>query len=112
MLIRANAMLHQASRRRDEDGRFIAQIQDYVVVRELIADLVAVGVDATVKPEVREVVRAVSALIEKVSKRFVSQNSSRLFNLINRRSRGGSLMLSMADFSKTWKTARGVPPGS
>jgi hypothetical protein len=31
----------------------------------LIADLVAVGVDATVKPEVREVVRAVSALIEK-----------------------------------------------
>jgi hypothetical protein len=44
MLIRANAMLHQASRRRDEDGRFIAQIQDYVVVRELIADLVAVGV--------------------------------------------------------------------
>ena len=65
MLIRANAMLHQASRRRDEDGRIIAQIQDYVVVRELIADLVAVGVDATVKPEVREVVRAVSALIEK-----------------------------------------------
>jgi hypothetical protein len=65
MLIRAHAMLHQASRRRDEDGRIIAQIQDYVVVRELIADLVAVGVDATVKPEVREVVRAVSALIEK-----------------------------------------------
>jgi hypothetical protein len=65
MLIRANAMLHQASRRRDEDGRIIGQIQDYVVVRELIADLVAVGVDATVKPEVREVIRAVSALIEK-----------------------------------------------
>jgi hypothetical protein len=65
MLIRAHAKLHQASRRRDEDGRIIAQIQDYVVVRELIADLVAVGVDATVKPEVREVVRAASALIEK-----------------------------------------------
>src|SRR3984893_9310255 len=65
MLIRAHAMLHQASRRRDEDGRFIAEIQDYGVVRELIADLVAVGVDATVKPEVREVVRAVSTLIEK-----------------------------------------------
>jgi hypothetical protein len=48
MLIRAHAMLHQASRRRDEGGRIIAQIQDYVVVRELIADLVAVGVDATV----------------------------------------------------------------
>jgi hypothetical protein len=35
------------------------------VVRELIADLVAVGVEATVKPEVREIVRTVGALLEK-----------------------------------------------
>jgi hypothetical protein len=62
MLIRAHALLHQASRRKDENGRVVAEIEDYTVVRELIADLVAVGVDATVKPEVREVVNSVAAL--------------------------------------------------
>jgi hypothetical protein len=65
MLVRAHALLHQASRRKDEQDRVIAEIQDYNAVRELIADLIAVGVEATVKPEVREVVKAVGALLEK-----------------------------------------------
>jgi hypothetical protein len=64
-LVRAHALLHQASRRKDEQGRVIAEIEDYQVVRELVADLVAVGVEATVKPEVREVVQAVDALLKK-----------------------------------------------
>jgi hypothetical protein len=64
MLVRAHAVLHQASRRKDEEGRIIAKIEDYQVVRELIADVIAVGVEATVKPEVREVVRTVGALLE------------------------------------------------
>ena len=58
-------LLHQASRRKDERGRVIAEIEDYTVVRELIADVVAVGVEAAVKPEVGEVVRTVGALLEK-----------------------------------------------
>jgi hypothetical protein len=41
MLVRAHAVLHQASRRKDEEGRIIAEIEDYQVVRELIADIVA-----------------------------------------------------------------------
>src|SRR3984893_3456331 len=65
ILVRAHALLHQASRRKDENGQVIAEIEDYAVVRELIADLVAVGVDATIRPEVREVVKAVAALLEK-----------------------------------------------
>src|SRR5438034_11708608 len=64
MLVRAHALLHQASRRKDDRGRIIAEIEDYRVVRELVADLVAVGVEATVKPEVREVVQAVGALLK------------------------------------------------
>jgi hypothetical protein len=64
VLIRAHALLHQASRRKDQNGRVIAESEDYKVVRELVADLVAVGVDATVKPEVREVVKAVGSLLE------------------------------------------------
>jgi hypothetical protein len=65
MLVRAHALLHQASRRKDQNGHVVAEIEDYAVVRELIADLVAVGVDATVRPEVREVVKTVAALLEK-----------------------------------------------
>jgi hypothetical protein len=46
----AGGLLHQASRRKDQNGQVVAEIEDYAVVRELIADLVAVGVDATVVP--------------------------------------------------------------
>jgi len=63
MLIRAHALLHQASRRKDELGNVIATLEDYAAVRELIADLVAEGVEVTVKPEVREVVEATVRLL-------------------------------------------------
>jgi hypothetical protein len=62
-LIRAHAILHQQSRSRDDRDRVIAEIQDYAVVRDLVADLIAVGFDATVSPEVRETVMAVDQLL-------------------------------------------------
>lgn len=58
-LIRAHALLHQATRVRDEDGRIVAAIEDYAVVRELVVDLVSEGVDATVPPMIRATVQAV-----------------------------------------------------
>lgn len=61
-LIRAHAILHQASRKRDREGRIIATLDDYAAVRELVADLVAEGVEATVAPMVRETVKAVEDL--------------------------------------------------
>lgn len=61
-LIRAHAVLHQATRERDEVGRIIATDDDYSAVRELVADLVSDGVGATVPPTVRQAVAAVSAL--------------------------------------------------
>ena len=36
-LIRAHAVLHQASRERDQDGRIVATLNDYAVVRDLVA---------------------------------------------------------------------------
>jgi hypothetical protein len=63
-LIRAHAVLHQANRRKDADGKIVADIADYAAVHELVADLVAEGADATIKPEVRETVNVVAALIE------------------------------------------------
>ena len=61
-LIEAHALLHREQRGRDEQGRVVATLRDYVAVRELVADLFAEGVDATVKPETREVVAIVKAL--------------------------------------------------
>lgn len=61
-LIRAHALLHQAQRERDTQGRVIATLDDYEVVRELVGSVVAEGVQATVKPETRETVAAVRTL--------------------------------------------------
>ena len=55
-------MLHQASRERDAAGRIIATLDDYAVVRDLVADTIAEGVGATVSDTVRETVAAVAAL--------------------------------------------------
>jgi hypothetical protein len=61
-LIRSHALLHQAQREQDEGRRIIATLDDYAVVRDLVVDLVSEGVQATVKPEVREAVEAVRKL--------------------------------------------------
>lgn len=62
-LIRSHALLHQASRARDTAGRIVATLDDYSAVHELVADLVAEGVESAVSPTVRETVNAVSELI-------------------------------------------------
>jgi hypothetical protein len=63
-LIRAHAVLHQQTRKRDEAGRIIATADDYEQVRELVEDVMAEGVAATVRPVIREVVEVVQALTE------------------------------------------------
>jgi hypothetical protein len=61
-LIRAHAILHQLNRRRDAQGHIIATLDDYDVVRELVAGVVSEGVGATVSPTVRDTIEAVDAL--------------------------------------------------
>jgi hypothetical protein len=63
-LIRAHALLHQATRERDAEGRIVATIEDYAIVRELVADLVSEGIEATVPETVRDTVEAVKRLRE------------------------------------------------
>jgi len=63
-LIRAHALIHQVKRERDDKGRIIATLQDYAVVRDLVGDLLAEGVEATVPASIRETVEAVRYLIE------------------------------------------------
>jgi hypothetical protein len=63
-LIRSHALLHRASRQRDQRGRIVADLEDYAVVRELVADLISEGVEASVPVVVRETVVVVDRLNE------------------------------------------------
>jgi hypothetical protein len=60
-LIRAHALLHRGSRSRNGAEAIIAAIEDYAIVRELVAEAFAEGMDATVPTTVRESVDAVSS---------------------------------------------------
>jgi hypothetical protein len=55
-LIGAHALLHRASRDRDHTGAILATTMDYATVRELVADVFAEAIEATVKLTVRETV--------------------------------------------------------
>ena len=62
-LIRAHAVLHQATRAKDEQGRIVASIEDYAAVRRLVADLVSEGVEAAVPKTIRETVEVVERIL-------------------------------------------------
>jgi len=66
-LIQSHAILHQATRVKDDAGRIVATLEDYAVVRNLVASLVADGVEATVPATVRETVETTRGLIADIS---------------------------------------------
>jgi len=55
-------LLHQATRERDVQGRIVATVADYAAVRDLVAEVVAEGVEVTVSNSIRETVEGVSKL--------------------------------------------------
>jgi hypothetical protein len=57
-LLRAHAILHQATREHD-GGRIVASLDDYVAVRALVAELVAQSADAGASDATRQTVAAV-----------------------------------------------------
>jgi hypothetical protein len=63
-LIRSHALLHQASRELDADGRIVASMADYAAVRALVSDLIAEGVEAAVSPTVKETVHSVANILD------------------------------------------------
>jgi hypothetical protein len=63
-LIKAHAILHQASRERDGERRLVATIADYARVRQLVSGLISESVEATVPKTVRETVEAVESVID------------------------------------------------
>ncbi|MHC4506058.1 MAG: hypothetical protein ACYTFI_22415, partial [Planctomycetota bacterium] len=63
-LVCAHALLHRTSRDRDAEGRIVATLEDYGVVRELVADLFGELAGTEVSETVRNTVEAVAALLE------------------------------------------------
>ena len=63
-LIQTHAILHQASREKNEEGHIVATLDDYARVRDLVDDLISEGIEATVPQSVREVVEAAVQLRE------------------------------------------------
>jgi hypothetical protein len=45
-LIRTHAILHQASRERNEEDHIVATLEDYARVRDLVDDLISEGIEA------------------------------------------------------------------
>jgi hypothetical protein len=62
-LIKAHAILHQATRDRDAEDRIIAKLADYRIVRELVADLVSATTEQTVPKTIRQTVLAVRKIL-------------------------------------------------
>ncbi|UCF81698.1 MAG: hypothetical protein JSV08_04600 [Acidobacteriota bacterium] len=63
-LIKAHAILHHESRKRDKEGRVEATLNDFAAVRELVVDLISQGQGSSVSTVVRETVEAVKELLE------------------------------------------------
>lgn len=61
-LISAHALLHQLNRATDEQGRVIAQFEDYEEVYGLVERLISDASEATVPEAVQEVVMAVTSI--------------------------------------------------
>lgn len=80
-LIRAHAVLHQATRERDADGQIIAILADYAAVRGLVADLVADAAEQSVPATVRETVAAVGELGDAGAREVTVAQIARRLNL-------------------------------
>ncbi len=74
-LIRAHAILRQASRDRDVEGQIVATLEDYARIRELVANLISEGVEATVPPTIRETVNGVAKIIRRRDEEWVTNKA-------------------------------------
>ena len=73
-LVRAHALVHQASRARDDRGRVVACHEDYAEVRAIVIGLVSEAVKATVSPAIRETVAAVADIDGEPNKAQVARH--------------------------------------
>ncbi len=109
-LIRTHAILQQQNRDRDDQGRIVATEKDYLVVRELVADLITDGVGATVSATIRETVGCVHDLASEEGASVLAV-AERL-RLDRSTHPAGSLPPGNEASSRTWRNAEGAQHGT
>ncbi len=77
-LVRAHALLHRENRSRNPQGRIVAELDDYRIVRELTAAFLAEGAEMSVPETVRETVLAVEELLASHPEVTVNEVAGRL----------------------------------
>jgi hypothetical protein len=116
-LVRAHAVLHQATRERDDQGRIVATAADYAAVHELLDELVAEAVEATVSGATRETVQAVRDLLaedggEHVSVKKIADRlgigKSATYDRVGRATAAGFLANLAKKDERGWKVALGA----
>jgi hypothetical protein len=116
-LVRAHALLHQATRERDERGRVVATIADYTAVHELLDELVAEAVEASVSLATRETVEAVRELLEEPVREWTSVKKiadrlgigrSATYDRVTRATEAGFLVNKTRKDERGWKVALGA----
>jgi hypothetical protein len=116
-LLRAHAILHQASRNRDERGRIVATLNDYAAIRDLCGALVAEGADAGVPDAIRETVEATRELlqpgVEFASPRTIADKLGiglpATYDRLKRARHSGYLVDSASNQERRMKIAVGAP---
>ena len=112
-LIEAHAMLHQATREKDEDGFIVATIEgDYGKVRELVGDLIAEQLEASVPAIVRETVEKLRGLYEDLENKSDGVSAEGLRQELNLDKNATARRLRMAigrGFVKNLEDKKGKP---
>ncbi len=70
-LIESHALLHQATRKRNSEGKIIAELKDYEAVHGLIADIIQQQAGVGITPAMRETVEAVQKILEENGQEFI-----------------------------------------
>jgi hypothetical protein len=107
-LIRSHAILHQLNRERDDQGRIVASIDDYDVVRGLVAGLLSEGVGATVSQTIRATVETVAELAPEDGTGVPAVAVAAKLNLDKSAARRRLLAASDGDFVRNLEERRGI----
>jgi hypothetical protein len=108
-LIRAHALIHQATREREADGQIVATPADYAAVRELVADLVAEGVEQAVSATTRETVQHVTTLLGQDSRSVTYKRLAAAIGIDKSAAQRRARVALDAGYLRNEETRRGQP---
>jgi hypothetical protein len=83
-LIQASALMHSCRRDRDQDGRVVANVDDYALVRRLVNEPISHGLEVAVSDGIRNVVEGVQNLQSQLDTPFFEVSQTKLAEHLGR----------------------------